>query len=184
MGRHNATAAVAKKLRRPVRDRDPVEQPTKLARRALRLQRLKVSDREDPFAAIIRCTADAAKADKRTRSKWSRVMRYASEYKPDPNSWISSSDGRAASTRALRGSLGDWPSKSGLLAAGTEARFVVGAVFWQTCGHRWFAFVDSSDAPAAWHTPPRTLDWRPLAAARAAMASIVTWIKVPANSVA
>jgi hypothetical protein len=53
------------------------------ARRALRLQRLKVSDREDPFAAIIRCTADPAKADKRTRSKWSRVMRYAAAYKPN-----------------------------------------------------------------------------------------------------
>jgi hypothetical protein len=53
------------------------------ARRALRLQRLEVSEREDPFAAIIRCTADPAKADKRTRSKWSRVMRYAVAYKPD-----------------------------------------------------------------------------------------------------
>jgi hypothetical protein len=53
------------------------------ARRALRLQRLKVSDREDPFGAIIRCTADPAKADKRTRSKWSRVMRYATAYKSD-----------------------------------------------------------------------------------------------------
>jgi hypothetical protein len=53
------------------------------ARRALRLQLLKVSDREDPFAAVIRCTADPAKADKRTRSKWSRVMRYAAVYKPD-----------------------------------------------------------------------------------------------------
>jgi hypothetical protein len=52
-------------------------------RRALRLQRLKVSEREDPFAAVIRCTADPAKADKRTRSKWSRVMRYAAMYKPD-----------------------------------------------------------------------------------------------------
>jgi hypothetical protein len=50
---------------------------------ALRLQRLKVPDREDPFAAIIRCTADPAKADKRTRSKWSRLMRYAAAYKPD-----------------------------------------------------------------------------------------------------
>jgi bacterioferritin-associated ferredoxin len=49
--------------------------------RALRLQRLAVSDREDPFAAIIRCTADPAKADKRT--KWSRVMRHAAAYKPD-----------------------------------------------------------------------------------------------------
>jgi hypothetical protein len=53
------------------------------ARRSLRLQRLEVSEREDPFAAIIRCTADAAKADKRTRSKWSRAMRYAAAYKLD-----------------------------------------------------------------------------------------------------
>jgi hypothetical protein len=44
------------------------------ARRALRLQRLAVSEREDPFAAVIRCTADPAKADKRTRSKWSRAL--------------------------------------------------------------------------------------------------------------
>jgi hypothetical protein len=53
------------------------------ARRALRLQRLEVSGREDPFAAVVRCTADPAKADKRTRSKWSRVMRYAAVYKSD-----------------------------------------------------------------------------------------------------
>jgi hypothetical protein len=54
------------------------------ARRALRLQRLVlVSEREDAFASIIRCTADPAKADKRTRSKWSQVMRYAAAYKPD-----------------------------------------------------------------------------------------------------
>ena len=53
------------------------------ARRALRLRRLKVSEREDPFAAVIRCTADPAKADKRTQSKWSRLMRYAARYKPD-----------------------------------------------------------------------------------------------------
>jgi hypothetical protein len=51
------------------------------ARRALRSQRLDMSDREDPYAAIIRCTADPAKADKRTRSKWSRLMRYAGMYK-------------------------------------------------------------------------------------------------------
>jgi hypothetical protein len=52
-------------------------------RRALRLQRLEVSDREDSFAAVVRCTADQAKADKRTRSKWSRAMRYAAADKPD-----------------------------------------------------------------------------------------------------
>jgi hypothetical protein len=53
------------------------------ARRALRLQRLKVSEREDAFAAVIRCTSDAAKAGKRTRSKWSRLMRYAAMYQAD-----------------------------------------------------------------------------------------------------
>jgi hypothetical protein len=47
------------------------------ARRALRLQRLEISDRGGSFAAVIRCTADPAKVDRRTRSKWSRVMRYA-----------------------------------------------------------------------------------------------------------
>jgi hypothetical protein len=53
------------------------------ARRALRSCRLEISDREDPFAAVIRCTADPEKADQRTRSKWSRVMRYAAVYKLD-----------------------------------------------------------------------------------------------------
>jgi hypothetical protein len=36
---------------------------------------------DEPFAAIILCTADREKVDKRTRSKWSRVLRYAAEYK-------------------------------------------------------------------------------------------------------
>src|SRR5258706_15761126 len=34
------------------------------------------------FAAVILCTADRQKVDKRTRSKWSRVLRYSAEYKP------------------------------------------------------------------------------------------------------
>ena len=51
------------------------------ARRALWSRRLEVSAREDPFAAIVRCTADPARVDKRTRSKWSRVMRYATAIK-------------------------------------------------------------------------------------------------------
>jgi hypothetical protein len=42
-----------------------------------------VPAREDPSAAVIRCTADPANVDKRTWSKWSRVMRYAALYKPD-----------------------------------------------------------------------------------------------------
>jgi hypothetical protein len=51
------------------------------ARRALQLQRLNLPTTDEPFAAVIRCTADPAKVDKRTRSKWSRVLRYAMEYK-------------------------------------------------------------------------------------------------------
>jgi hypothetical protein len=50
------------------------------ARRALRLCRLDLPN-DEPFAAIILCTSDPGKVDKRTQSKWSRVMRYAMEYK-------------------------------------------------------------------------------------------------------
>jgi hypothetical protein len=56
------------------------------ARKALRLHHVGIPPHDEPFAAIIRCTADPAKVDKRTRSKWSRVMRYALRYKPDDES--------------------------------------------------------------------------------------------------
>jgi hypothetical protein len=48
---------------------------------ALRLRHISPSDYDEPFAAIILCTADREKVDKRTRSKWSRVLRYAMQYK-------------------------------------------------------------------------------------------------------
>ena len=51
------------------------------ARWALRLQRIALPTNDEPFAAIIFCTSDPGKVDKRTRSKWSRVLRYAAEYK-------------------------------------------------------------------------------------------------------
>ena len=35
----------------------------------------------EPFAAVIFCTAEPEKVDFRMRSKWSRVLRYAAEYK-------------------------------------------------------------------------------------------------------
>ena len=35
----------------------------------------------EPFASIIRSTSDPEKVDDRTRSKWSRVLRYAAEFK-------------------------------------------------------------------------------------------------------
>jgi hypothetical protein len=47
------------------------------AQKALRLNNIRPSDHDEPFAAVIRCTADPGKVDKRTRSKWSRVLRYA-----------------------------------------------------------------------------------------------------------
>jgi hypothetical protein len=50
-------------------------------RKALRLRHITPFDQEEPFAAIIRCTADPSKVDKRTRSKWSRALRYALAYK-------------------------------------------------------------------------------------------------------
>jgi hypothetical protein len=48
---------------------------------ALRLQNLDASKCNEPFADVMLCTADPAKVDKRTRSKWSRVLRYALKYK-------------------------------------------------------------------------------------------------------
>jgi hypothetical protein len=51
------------------------------ARWALRLQGADLPTTDEPFAMVILCTADRDKVDKRTRSKWSRVLRYAAEYK-------------------------------------------------------------------------------------------------------
>lgn len=52
------------------------------ARQALSLQgHQPVLKIVDPFAAIIFCSADRDKADYRTRSKWSRALRYAVVYK-------------------------------------------------------------------------------------------------------
>jgi hypothetical protein len=51
------------------------------ARRTLQLQHPDLPTTDEPFAMVIFCTADPNKVDKRTRSKWSRVLRYAAEYK-------------------------------------------------------------------------------------------------------
>jgi hypothetical protein len=55
------------------------------ARWSLQLQRLDLPT-DEPFAALIMCTADRDKVDKRTRSKWSRALRYAAEYKTNAES--------------------------------------------------------------------------------------------------
>jgi len=51
------------------------------ASRALSLRGCSPVREPEPFAAVIRCTADCDKVDDRTRSKWSRALRYAAEYK-------------------------------------------------------------------------------------------------------
>ena len=50
------------------------------ARWALQLRRVDLPN-DEPFAVIIFCTSDPAKVDRRTRSKWSRVLRYTAECK-------------------------------------------------------------------------------------------------------
>ncbi len=40
----------------------------------------------EPFGVIIRCTSDTRVMDAKTRSKWSRALRYACEFKPDGQS--------------------------------------------------------------------------------------------------
>jgi len=51
------------------------------ARRALHLRGYSSVSQPEAFATIIRCTSDPAKVDDRTRSKWSRVLRYAAQFK-------------------------------------------------------------------------------------------------------
>jgi hypothetical protein len=51
------------------------------ASRALHLRGYSSVRQPEPFAAVILCTAARAKVDDRTRSKWSRVLRYAAEFK-------------------------------------------------------------------------------------------------------
>jgi hypothetical protein len=52
------------------------------ARRAMCLRAGRPVDHvPEPFAAIIQCTADSEKVDYRTRSKWSRALRYTAECK-------------------------------------------------------------------------------------------------------
>jgi hypothetical protein len=51
------------------------------AHRALQLQGRRSVREPEPFAAVIFCTSDPDKVDDRMRSKWSRVLRYAAEYK-------------------------------------------------------------------------------------------------------
>jgi hypothetical protein len=74
---HDKTGSVSPR-RRAGKSRSPLEAHAPWLLELLALE----FPNDEPFAAIIRCTSDPGKADKRTRSKWSRVLRYALEYKP------------------------------------------------------------------------------------------------------
>lgn len=51
-------------------------------RLALRLQRAAPRMKAEPFGIIIFCTSDPEVVDEKTRSKWSRVLRFARKAKP------------------------------------------------------------------------------------------------------
>jgi hypothetical protein len=51
------------------------------AHRALHLRGHYSVGEPEPFGSVIRCTSDSEKVDDRKRSKWSRVLRYAAEFK-------------------------------------------------------------------------------------------------------
>jgi hypothetical protein len=53
----------------------------KRAHRALHLRGYSSIREPEPFAAIILCTSNPDEVDDRARSKWSRVLRFAAEYK-------------------------------------------------------------------------------------------------------
>ena len=54
----------------------------KKSRAALRLRHYPPQMRPEPFGIVIFCTADPEIVDTKTRSKWSRVLRYARKAKP------------------------------------------------------------------------------------------------------
>ena len=54
----------------------------KNSRTALRLEHDPPQMKPEPFAIVIFCTCDPEVADAKTRSKWSRVLRYAARAKP------------------------------------------------------------------------------------------------------
>ena len=71
------------------------------ARWALQLQRLDLPTTDEPFAMVIFCTADRQKVDRRTRSKWSRALRYSAKYKSHSESLAASFAAKVGSTSAI-----------------------------------------------------------------------------------
>jgi hypothetical protein len=65
---------------------EALDQSREIASRALRLRDGNPDLTRDPFGVLIFCTSDPEKVDRRTRGKWSRVLRYAFRYKSSSKS--------------------------------------------------------------------------------------------------
>jgi len=58
----------------------------RLVRAAGKFGGLKLDKAADPFSALIACTADPTKIDKKTISKWARALRYVALVDREPTS--------------------------------------------------------------------------------------------------
>jgi len=69
------------------------------ARRALRLSKHPIKMALEPTAIIIFCAADSTKVDGRTRSRWSRLLRFAAAHNTPPKSLATFIKGRGGINR-------------------------------------------------------------------------------------
>jgi hypothetical protein len=72
------------------------------ASQALGFHGCPIPRRIEPFDVAIRCTSDPAQVDARTRSKWSRALRFADRSKKPSEPWVNSSGPGVGLMRARR----------------------------------------------------------------------------------
>ncbi len=72
-----AVFKIVRRWRKEHRAKASSHQALRLTGRARKIRNV------EPFAILILCTSDPGKVDAKTRSKWSRVLRYADKFKPD-----------------------------------------------------------------------------------------------------
>lgn len=72
-----AVFKIVRRWRREGRTKASSHQALRAASRANKIRKV------EPFAVVIFCTSDRNNVDARTRSKWSRALRYAERFKPD-----------------------------------------------------------------------------------------------------
>ena len=72
-----AVFRIVRRWRKENRVKASSHQALRATGRASRIRNL------EPFAVVIFCTSDPCKVDAKTRSKWSRALRNADQFKPD-----------------------------------------------------------------------------------------------------